>query len=105
MGAYSRRRIYLNPIFVATIDRAVRHVVADAYGMDRSAVPSVAGQLPGFGPVSEDMRRRIEGRIDATLDARRLAATGSSVVVVNSEARSGGLTCADPLRRHDTQAQ
>jgi hypothetical protein len=36
------------------------------------------------------MRRRIEGRIDATLDARRLAATGSGVVVVNSEARAAG---------------
>jgi hypothetical protein len=36
------------------------------------------------------MRRHIEGRIDATLDARRLAATGSSVVVVNSEARAAG---------------
>jgi hypothetical protein len=90
MGAYSRRRIYLNPIFVATIDRAVRHVVAEAYGMDRSAVPSVAGRLPGFGPVSKDMRRRIEGRIDALLSAKRLVANGSSIMVTSRQAHAAG---------------
>jgi hypothetical protein len=90
MGAYSRRRIYLNPIFVATIDLAVRHVVAEGYGMDRSAGPSVAGRLPGFGPVSKDMRRRIEGRIDALLSAKRLVANGSSIMVTSRQAHAAG---------------
>jgi hypothetical protein len=90
MGAYSRRRIYLNPIFVATIDRAVRHVVAEAYGMDRSVIPSAAGRLLGFGRVSDDMRQRIEGRIDALLSAKRLVANGSSIMVTSRQAHAAG---------------
>ncbi len=78
----SRKLEFISP---EEIELAVKAVVSDSLGIERSDLPREVSRLFGFKSMSEDMRHTIESVVNRMIERGELTARGDSLVIAKSD--------------------
>ena len=80
--ASSRKTEFIAPEELAL---AIERVVADAFGMEPSAIAPQVCRLLGFARLSDEFRTRIDGLVRTLIEDHRLVSRGDQLMVANSK--------------------